>query len=52
MSGDHSPDVTALLIDWRQGDQRFATAARMMRRVLVDAARAEKNQKRGGPFVV
>jgi RNA polymerase sigma factor (TIGR02999 family) len=41
------------LLDWRavQWHNRahfFATTARMMRRVLVDAARARQSQKRGG----
>jgi len=35
-------------VDWRERAQFFATAAQMMRRILVDAARARKAQKRGG----
>jgi len=40
-------DVTQ--VEWRQRAQFFAMAAQMMRRILVDAARARKAQKRGGP---
>jgi RNA polymerase sigma factor (TIGR02999 family) len=39
-------DVTK--VDWRQRAQFFAMAAQMMRRVLVDAARARGAHKRGG----
>jgi RNA polymerase sigma factor (TIGR02999 family) len=39
-------DVTK--IEWRERAQFFAMAARMMRRILVDAARARGSQKRGG----
>jgi RNA polymerase sigma factor (TIGR02999 family) len=35
-------------VQWQDRAHFFAMAARLMRRVLVDAARAEKNQKRGG----
>jgi RNA polymerase sigma factor (TIGR02999 family) len=35
-------------IDWQQRGQFFATTAQMMRRILVDAARARRSQKRGG----
>jgi RNA polymerase sigma factor (TIGR02999 family) len=35
-------------IQWQDRAHFFAMAARLMRRVLVDAARAQKNQKRGG----
>jgi len=35
-------------IEWRERAQFFAMAAQMMRRILVDAARARKAQKRGG----
>jgi RNA polymerase sigma-70 factor, ECF subfamily len=35
-------------IAWQDRAHFFAVAARLMRRVLVDAARAQKNQKRGG----
>ena len=35
-------------IDWQQRGQFFVTAAQMMRRILVDAARARGSQKRGG----
>jgi RNA polymerase sigma factor (TIGR02999 family) len=34
-------------VDWRQRAQFFAMAARMMRRILVDAARARNSRKRG-----
>jgi RNA polymerase sigma factor (TIGR02999 family) len=39
-------DVTK--VDWHQRAQFFAMAAQMMRRILVDAARARGAQKRGG----
>jgi RNA polymerase sigma factor (TIGR02999 family) len=39
-------DVTK--VDWHQRAQFFALAAQMMRRILVDAARARGAQKRGG----
>ncbi len=39
-------DVTK--VEWRERAQFFAMAAQMMRRVLVDAARAQGAQKRGG----
>jgi RNA polymerase sigma factor (TIGR02999 family) len=35
-------------VDWRQRAQFFAMAAQMMRRILVDAARARNSRKRGG----
>ena len=35
-------------VQWQDRAHFFAVAARLMRRVLVDAARANKNQKRGG----
>ena len=38
-------DVTA--VEWRQRAQFFAMAAQMMRRILVDAARAKNSRKRG-----
>ena len=39
-------DVTQ--VDWRERAQFFAMAAQMMRRILVDAARARGANKRGG----
>jgi RNA polymerase sigma factor (TIGR02999 family) len=39
-------DVTK--VEWRERAQFFAMAAQMMRRILVDAARARGSQKRGG----
>jgi RNA polymerase sigma factor (TIGR02999 family) len=39
-------DVTQ--VEWHQRAQFFAMAAQMMRRILVDAARARASQKRGG----
>jgi RNA polymerase sigma factor (TIGR02999 family) len=39
-------DVTK--VEWRQRAQFFAVAAQMMRRILVDAARARGAHKRGG----
>src|SRR5437879_857284 len=35
-------------VDWQQRAQFFAIAAQMMRRILVDAARARSAHKRGG----
>jgi RNA polymerase sigma-70 factor, ECF subfamily len=35
-------------VEWRDRAHFFAMAARMMRRILVDAARARRYQKRGG----
>ena len=35
-------------VRWQDRAHFFAMSARLMRRVLVDAARARKNQKRGG----
>jgi RNA polymerase sigma factor (TIGR02999 family) len=35
-------------IDWQERAQFFAVAAQMMRRILVDAARARGSHKRGG----
>jgi len=37
-------------VQWQDRAHFFAMAARLMRRVLVDFARAQKNQKRGGDF--
>jgi RNA polymerase sigma factor (TIGR02999 family) len=39
-------DVTR--VEWRERAQFFATASQMMRRILVDAARARATEKRGG----
>jgi RNA polymerase sigma factor (TIGR02999 family) len=39
-------DVTK--VEWQERAQFFAMAAQMMRRILVDAARARGSQKRGG----
>ena len=38
-------------VEWRQRAQCFAMAAQMMRRILVDAARARHSHKRGGGAV-
>src|SRR5216683_7604458 len=38
-------------VDWQQRGQFFAIAAQMMRRILVDAARARGSHKRGGGAV-
>jgi RNA polymerase sigma factor (TIGR02999 family) len=38
-------------VDWRQRAQFFAMAAQMMRRILVDAARARSSHKRGARAV-
>jgi RNA polymerase sigma factor (TIGR02999 family) len=60
---DHTLQTTALVhevylrlvgeakVEWRERAQFFAMAAKMMRRILVDAARARKSQKRGGMAV-
>ena len=40
--------VDATNIDWQQQAQFFAVTAQMMRRILVDAARARGRDKRGG----
>jgi RNA polymerase sigma factor (TIGR02999 family) len=57
---DHVLQATALVnevylrlidirrVQWQDRAHFFAVAARLMRRVLVDFARSEKNQKRGG----
>jgi len=39
-------DVTK--VEWRERAQFFGMAAQMMRRILVEAARARASQKRGG----
>jgi RNA polymerase sigma factor (TIGR02999 family) len=56
----HSLQATALVneaylrlidvqrIDWQNRAHFLAMAARLMRRILVDSARAKRNQKRGG----
>ena len=56
----HSLQATALVhevylrlvdvnkVEWRERAQFFAMAAQMMRRILVDAARARHSHKRGG----
>jgi len=36
-------------VEWRERAQFYAMAAQMMRRILVDAARARASKKRGGP---
>ena len=38
-------------VEWRQRAQFFAMAAQMMRRILVDAARARGSRKRGGQAI-
>ncbi len=57
---DHVLQATALVnevylrlvdirqVQWQDRAHFFAMAARLMRRILVDVARAQKNQKRGG----
>ena len=42
-------DVTK--VEWQERAQFFAMAAQMMRRILVDAARARRSHKRGGMAV-
>src|SRR5215467_1404779 len=39
-------DVTG--VTWQDRAHFFAMSARMMRRILVDAARAQRSEKRGG----
>jgi len=58
---EHSLQTTALIheaylrlvgpspVDWENRGHFFAVAARVMRRILVDHARARRAQKRGGP---
>jgi RNA polymerase sigma factor (TIGR02999 family) len=58
--GDHVLQTTALVneaylrlidisqVQWQNRNHFFAMAARTMRRILVDAARAEGSQRRGG----
>ena len=43
--------VDVRTVEWRERAQFYAMAAQMMRRVLVDAARARGAQKRGGGAV-
>jgi RNA polymerase sigma factor (TIGR02999 family) len=57
---DHTLQATALVneaylrlievkfVRWQNRTHFFAMAARMMRRILVDSARARQNEKRGG----
>src|SRR4051812_19183069 len=40
--------VDARRVDWQDRAHFFAVAARIMRRILVDAARARRSTKRGG----
>lgn len=40
--------VDTTKVEWHERAQFFAMAAQMMRRILVDAARARKSHKRGG----
>jgi RNA polymerase sigma factor (TIGR02999 family) len=40
--------VDTTKVEWHERAQFFAMAAQMMRRILVDAARARRSQKRGG----
>src|SRR5262245_2354621 len=42
-------DVTG--VTWQDRAHFFAVSARMMRRILVDAARARRSEKRGGAFI-
>src|SRR5579871_6047345 len=43
--------VDATAIDWKDRAHFFAVCAQMMRRILVDAARARGSRKRGGGVV-
>ena len=61
--GDHTLQTTALVneayvrlvdlsrVHWQDRAHFFAMSARLMRRILVDAARAQRYQKRGGGAV-
>lgn len=42
--------VDSTSADWRDRSHFFACAAQMMRRILVDSARARRSEKRGGPL--
>ncbi len=42
--------IDASRVDWKDRAHFFAVAARMMRRILIDAARARGSKKRGGAF--
>jgi RNA polymerase sigma factor (TIGR02999 family) len=42
--------VDARAVDWKDRAHFFAVSARIMRRILVDAARARQSLKRGGAF--
>lgn len=60
---EHTLDTTALVheayirlvdierVQWQEREHFFAVAARLMRRILIDHARARKRQKRGGDLV-
>ncbi len=60
---DHTLQATALVheayirlvdrgkMDWQDRLHFFAVSAQLMRRILIDFARAHSNQKRGGDFV-
>ena len=60
-SGDNTLQATALVneaylrllgaggVNWQDRAHFFAISAQMMRRILVDAARARRSEKRGGP---
>ena len=43
--------VDTTKVEWHERTQFFAMAAQMMRRILVDAARARRSHKRGGRAV-
>jgi len=43
--------VDAKNVEWRHRAQFFSVAAQMMRRILVDAARARHSDKRGGALM-
>jgi RNA polymerase sigma factor (TIGR02999 family) len=40
--------INVQIVDWQNRAHFLAMAARLMRRILVDSARARRNQKRGG----
>lgn len=43
--------VDAAAVNWQDRAHFFAVSAQMMRRILVDSARARRSGKRGGPAV-
>src|SRR3984957_9598173 len=44
--------VDAAIVNWQDRAHFFAVSAQMMRRILVDSARARRSVKRGGPALL